>query len=107
MWASDHVPTKSEIVMRRGCDWVDGLDVPDDDPLPDGTTVIFYAYPRDSNDVLAFWPAASVLPGGARFQIYADDHEIIPDGAKYTVILQKPGYPKTPWVEGRISKVNR
>lgn len=102
-----HVPTKAEILMRKGCDWVYPVEVEDDEPLPDDTVVTLYVYPRDSMDVIAFWPAVEVLPGRAQFQIFADDHEIIPDGAKYTVILEKPGYPKTPWFEGRISKVNR
>lgn len=102
-----HVPTKAEILMRKGCDWVFPVEVEDDEPLPDGTTVKLYVYNRDSTELISFWPAASVEPGAAQFQIYADDHEIIPDGAKFTVILEKPGFPKTPWFEGRISKVNR
>lgn len=102
-----HVPTKAEILLRKGCDFTWFLEVEDDDPLPDDTEVTLYVYPRDTQDVLAFWPAVTVEPGGAQLQIYADDHEIIPDGAKFTVILHKPGFPKTPWFEGRISKVNR
>lgn len=105
LWSD--VPTRGEILLRKGCDWTKKIDVPEDDPLPDGTSVTLYAYPRDSWDVLAFWPAVEVLPGGCQFQIFADDHEIIPDGGKFLVILEKPGYPRTPWFEGRFSKGTR
>lgn len=102
-----HVPTKAEMLLRKGCDFAWFLGVDDDEPLPDDTTVTLYAYSRDSAELLGFWPAVSVQPGGAQIQILADDHEIIPDGGKFTVILEKPGYPKTAWLEGRVSKVNR
>ena len=102
-----HTPTKGEILLRKGCDFVWFLEVEEDDPLPDGTQVTLYVYTRDSEDIIAFWPAAEVWPGGVQFQIFADDHQPVPDGAKFTVILHKPGFPKTPWFEGRISKVNR
>jgi hypothetical protein len=102
-----HVPTKAEILLRKGCDFTWFIEVEDDEPLPDDTTVTLYVYSRDSVELVAFWPAISVVPGGAQLQIVADDHEIIPDGGKFTVVLQKPGYPKTAWLEGRVSKVNR
>lgn len=102
-----HRPTKAELLLRKGCDFVWALTVDEDDPLPDDTTVTLYVYPRDTWDVLAFWPAVSVEPGRAVLQIVADDHEIIPDGGKFTVILEKPGFPKTAWLEGRVSKVAR
>lgn len=102
-----HVPTKAEILLRKGCDWVDFVEVPEDDPLPASTTVTLYVYTRDGVELIAFWPAVLVEPGGAQFQIFADDHEIVPDGAKFTVVLKKPGFPKTAWYEGRVSKVNR
>lgn len=102
-----HTPVKAEILLRKGCDWTWSLTVDDDDPLPDGTTVTLYVYSRDGDTLLAFWPAVDVLPGAAQFQIYADDHAVVPDGAKFTFILHKPGYPRTPWLEGRISKANR
>lgn len=102
-----HVPTKAEILLRKACDFTWFLGVGEDEPLPTSTTVVLYVYSRDSAELLGFWPAVSVEPGGAQLQIYADDHELIPDGAKFTVILQKPGFPKTPWFEGRISKANR
>lgn len=100
-------PTKAEIILRRGCDWTRFVEVPEDEPLPDDTVVTLYAYPRDGGDPIAFWPAILVEPGGCQFQIYADDHEIIPDGARFLVILAKPGYPKSPWFEGRFSKGTR
>lgn len=102
-----HVPTKCEILMRKGCDFADLVEVEDDEPLPDGTTITLYVYSRDSSELIGFWPFVEVEAGGGQIQIYADDHEIIPDGAKFTVILEKPGFPKTPWYEGRVSKVNR
>ena len=103
-----HIPTKAELLLRKGCDFTWFLEVEDDDePLPDATVVTLDVYSRDSSELLAFWPAVSVEPGGAQLQIYADDHEIIPDGGKFTVILEKPGFPKTAWLEGRVSKVNR
>jgi len=103
-----HVPTKAEILLRRGCDWTWFIGVDsEDDPLPDDTDVTLYVYSRDNTELLAFWPAVTVEPGGAQLQIYADDHAAIPDGAKFTIVLAKPGYPKTPWFEGRVSKANR
>lgn len=102
-----HVPTKVEVVMRVGYDFVEFVEIDGDEPLPEGTTVTWYFHPRDSDDVLAFWPSVLVEPGGAQIQILADDHAVIPDGARVTVALQKPGYPKTPWFEGRVSKANR
>ena len=102
-----HVPTKAEIILRKGCDYADFVEVDADEPLPDGTTVTLYVYARDGVELIDFWPAVEVSPGGAQLQIYADDHETVPDGAKFTVILHKPGFPKTPWFEGRVSKVNR
>lgn len=103
-----HTPVKAEILLRKGCDWTWLLTVDEsDDPLPDSTTVTLYVYSRDGDTLLGFWPAVEVLPGSAQLQIYADDHALIPDGAKFTIVLAKPGFPKTPWLEGRVSKANR
>jgi len=102
-----HVPTECEFLMRKGCDFAVLVEVEDDEPLPYGTTFTFYVNSRDGSELVGFWPFVEVEAGGGQIQIYADDHEIIPDGAKFTVILEKPGFPKTPWYEGRVSKVNR
>jgi len=102
-----HVPTKAELLLRRGADFTWLLTVADDEPLPAATTVTLYVYERDGENLIAFWPAVEVLPGSAQLQIYADDHANVPHGAKFTVILEKPDYPKTAWLEGRVSKANR
>lgn len=107
MLVMGHRPTKAEILLRKGCDFTWELTVDEDDPLPDGTVVTLYVYERDAETLIGFWPAVEVLPGAATLQIYADDHALIPDGAKFTVTLEKPTYPKTPWLEGRVSKANR
>lgn len=152
-----HRPTRAEMLLRKGCDFTWELEIDADELVPEGTTVTLYVYPRDSDEVLAFWPAIMVpgeildpevipaspavpaytgivrdatgkpkvvhhaavpatpetviagglVPDKAQLQIYADDHEIIPDGGRFLVVLEKTGFPKTPWLEGRISKVNR
>ena len=134
MLVMGHVPTKAEILLRTGCDFTWTLTVSDDELMPEDTTVKLYVYERDAETLIGFWPAIMVpgeiiegstevetvagnptvvtvpdqlVPDQAQLQIYADDHALIPDGAKFTVILEKTGYPKTPWLEGRVSKVNR
>lgn len=107
MLVMGHRPLKAEILLRAGCDFTWLLTVADDEPLPDDTTVTLYVYERDGETLIAFWPAVEVLPGSAQLQIVADDHANLPDGGKFSVILEKPGFPKTPWLEGRISKANR
>lgn len=102
-----HVPTKAEIVLRKGYDFTWALTVEEDDPLPDDTTATLYVFERDGETLIGFWPAVEVLPGRVQFQVYADDHAIIPDSAWFSVALEKPGFPKTPWLEGRVAKANR
>jgi hypothetical protein len=161
-----HVPTKAELLLRKGADFTWTLIVNAKELLPDDTTVTLYVYERDGDNLIGFWPALMVpgeiiegevipeeiiegteevpeetvielvagnpkvvvipavpavpervipervlpdtlVPDQAQLQIYSDDHAVIPHGAKFLVVIEKPGFPKTAWLEGRVSKANR